>query len=110
MDGTHAIASAWNTFSSRNYKKDIEPLTDEDYRDALTKILKTPVFRYRYRREPEQAKQRIGLIAEESPAEISDGDSIGLMRYIDLLHAALKAQHKELQKVKKGLCGQKRRD
>lgn len=98
---TDPIADAWTTYSSREYKTDIHELTPEEYREALKKVISVPMVRFHYRGE--DTKEKIGLIAEDAPAEIlaeGDNKAISLNEYISLLHAALKAQQEELEALR----------
>jgi len=107
-DGTSALANAWNIFSSRDYKKDIVELSDEDCADALEKVVATPIFRFHYKEQAEDSPTRVGLIVEESPEEMLasevkiDGQvkAVDLSRHVSMLHAALKAQQAEIDALK----------
>lgn len=104
-DGTVAKANAWLTFSSREFKTDIEALDDADRREALEKVVDTPVYRYRYKGQPEEV-ERLGLIVEESPADVlaDDGEkAVDLAKHISLLHAALQAQQDEIVALREEL-------
>ncbi len=57
-------------FSSREFKKDITPFSPKQYADALQKISHTPVYRFRLKADPAETMPRVGLIAEDSPAEL----------------------------------------
>jgi hypothetical protein len=101
---TDPIADAWTIYSSREYKRDVRELSQQEYRDALEKILSVSVVKFHYKGE--DTKEKIGLIAEEAPEEIlSEGNSkaISLNEYISLLHAALKAQQMEIELLKSKL-------
>lgn len=56
--------------SSRSYKKDILYLTENDYANVLNDIANTNLARYRMYYEPVSRPPHIGVIAEESPAQI----------------------------------------
>jgi hypothetical protein len=90
-DGTEARANAWNLLSSREYKRDIEELADEEYRAILAKVEATDVVRYRY---VDDDHTHLGVIAEESPEEIlgRDKKSVSLGDYAAFLLAGLKAE------------------
>jgi len=98
---TDPVADSWTTYSSKQYKRDIRELTSEEYQKALEKIVSAPVVKFHYKGE--DAKEKIGLIAEQAPEEIlAEGDSqaISLNEYISLLHAALKAQQQEIEIIR----------
>jgi len=99
--------SVWDRFevngtfvnnSSIEAKQDVRALSEEDYRDIHNKVLKTPLYRYRFKARGIDQKLRMGVISEESPAEILDetGKYVSLLDYVGFLFAALKAQAKEI--------------
>ncbi len=96
-DGTTARANAWNTFSSREYKTDIEALGTQDYADVLQELRETDVVRYKLVKD-ESGVEHIGLIAEDAPAEIATPDRKGLSLsdYSAFLFAAVKAQQDQI--------------
>lgn len=106
--------SVWDRFevngtfvnaSSVEVKQDVHALLDDDYRDILDKIEKTPLFRYRFRASGIDQKQRVGVIAEEAPEDILDetGKCVSLLDYVGFLFAGLKAQAKVINKLVKML-------
>lgn len=92
---TDPIADNWTTYSSIRYKEDVRELTLEEYQQALRQLLDTRVVHYRYLGQDAIAKEKIGVIVEEAPAQlIAEGadDAIAMGDYVSMLHAALKAQ------------------
>lgn len=79
--------------SSARLKRDILPLDEDEYQAALRKLRETPVTRWRYRWERDDARApHIGPILELSPEEIREDDTrINLLDYAGLLHAGLRA-------------------
>jgi len=106
--GGNPRADGWDIWSSREFKKDITYLYEEDYTQILAKLENIKVARYHFKSEPKEAKLRLGLIAEEAPAEIvsSDKKSTSLSDAIGFLMAVVKAQQREIQALKQKLITQ----
>jgi hypothetical protein len=100
-DGSQARANAWNLLSSREYKRDIEPLDPAQCRRILEEAAATDVVRYRFADDPSGVRH-LGVIAEESPPDIvaSDGKGVSLGDYSAFLLAAIKAQQAEIEALK----------
>ncbi|MFZ1947603.1 MAG: tail fiber domain-containing protein, partial [bacterium] len=100
-DGSQARANAWNLLSSREYKRDIEPLDQAECRQILERAAATDVVRYSFTNDPDGVRH-LGVIAEESPREIvaSDGKGVSLGDYSAFLLAAIKAQQAEIEALK----------
>lgn len=88
--------------SSRDTKKDIQSFAKTDYENILQKALNTDVVNYKYKTEDANTKPHIGVIAENSPSEITSDDqkSIRTSDYLGFLLAAIKAQQQEIQQLK----------
>jgi len=98
-DGTEARANAWNVLSSREYKRDVETLAGDEYAEILEKIAELDVVRYRY---VDDDHVHLGVIAEDSPAEIlaRDGKGVSLGDYAAFLLAGLKAQQAQIDELR----------
>jgi len=99
---TDPVADAWNTYSSAQYKQDVTPLSAEQYDQALQDLLATPVVTYRFVGQGEDAKVKMGVIAETAPAQLlaeGSDDAISLGDYVSMLHAALKAQQARIEEL-----------
>ena len=97
----NVLANAYNLTSSREAKKQIEPLAQEDYRDILEQINGLQMVRFLYKDE-ENRQPHLGVIAEESPEEILDptGKAVSLADYASFLLAGLKAQSEQIETLK----------
>lgn len=99
----NAIADGWDIYSSREYKKDITYLQPSDYAGILQTLDKINVVRYHYKDEDENAKLKIGVIAEEAPKEIisEDDKSMSLSDSVGFLLAIVKAQQEKIEALER---------
>jgi hypothetical protein len=95
------INGAFVNNSSIEAKQDVHALSAEDYRDIHRKMMKTPLYRYRFKASGIDRKSRMGVISEESPQEILDetGKYVSMLDYVGFLFAALKAQAIEIDRL-----------
>jgi len=86
--------------SSERFKKDIYLLDEIDESKIFEEMAEVPIFRYKYKSDPEE-KERIGLISERAPKEITflEDTFVGLYEYIGMLHAAVKELSRKVQKL-----------
>ncbi|MEX2013424.1 MAG: hypothetical protein WD897_00715 [Parcubacteria group bacterium] len=92
VDADIAATGFINT-STRDAKKDIARLTAEEEETILNKISGLFVSKYHYNSEATEDPLRMGLIAEEAPAEIlsADGKGIDIYKYVAFLTSGMKA-------------------
>lgn len=88
--------------SSKDVKKNINYLSTDDYKEILDKLKQVQVVSYKYDSEDDSVKKHIGVIAEDSPDEITSDDkkSIRTSDYLAFLLAAIKQQQKEIEDLK----------
>ena len=63
-------ATAFVNISTKTSKKDITYITDEEKGTILEKLEAVDVAEYHYKHEDDSAPMRLGLIAEEAPADV----------------------------------------
>ncbi|GEM_PF-5703492 len=99
--GTDPIADSWTVYSSRDYKTNITALSDEELAEILGKAVETKLYHYTFKNDS-TGKVKLGIIAEEAPAQIlaEGGKAESVNEYVAFLHAAIKAQHKEMEDLK----------
>jgi hypothetical protein len=98
VNGT-AAGTSWTNLSSRDYKEDIQPVGEENYRKMLDQLLHLDVKTYRFRKEfGGDGITRLGFIAEEMPREVLSGDGKAVDTYELLAYTigALKAQQEQI--------------
>lgn len=80
-------------YSSREYKKDIKPVQDDEQLEAL---LGTKVYNWKYKGEEDE---HVGPITEESPKQIvtPDGEKLDLGDAIGMLMSSVKALNKKME-------------
>ena len=96
------ISDSYKYNSSRQLKRDIKPLTNEECSLILDKLGETEICRYRFLSDGNEGEVHLGMIAEDVPDEISstDGKSINLTDTVDMLLAAVKAQSREIEELR----------
>lgn len=89
-------ANSYVGLSSRAFKKDIVPLAPADYRQSLDRLVRTDIFYYRYKSDPEGTRPRVGYMADDAPKEvIRDGVGVSFQENNGFLLSALKALQME---------------
>jgi DNA repair exonuclease SbcCD ATPase subunit len=92
-DGTDAVANAWNTFSDRRWKRDIQPLED-----AAAKIGQLGGYTYHWKEGKQDQSEQIGLIAQEVQAVYPQAVSRGPEGYLSVDYSKLLAPLIEVTK------------
>ena len=89
-------AYALLTPSSKDYKKDIKKLSDED---ALDMVLDTDIYTYHYKGEGSKTPRHTGVIAEKAPDAITTPGKkmVNLGNQLGLLQAATRALAKKVE-------------
>ena len=93
----------WTDGSSRKYKKDITPLTQDEDRKMLDVVKGIEVVRYRYKDESPDRKMTIGVIAENAPDEMTDETKEGVqpVKALGMLIAAMQAQQELIEELRR---------
>ncbi|MDO8521160.1 MAG: tail fiber domain-containing protein, partial [bacterium] len=92
-------ATSFVNISTRTAKKDIEYYSDSDKRSVSDKIRNIKIAEYRYNGESESAPLRLGLIAEEAPAEVlsASGKGVDVYKLSTFILAGVQEQQKRLE-------------
>ena len=92
----NVIADDYLYNSSRELKEDITPLSPEECARILDKVEEIKVCHYRMKSGGKDGPVKLGMIAEDAPAEIQspDGKSIRMTDTVGMLLAGMKAQSK----------------
>jgi hypothetical protein len=98
--GAVCNGTTWTDGSSRDYKKDIERLSEEDVQGLLAVLDQVDMVSYLYKQEPDTAPERVGVIAEELPEVLASADRKGLElgRNVGFLMGVVKALKAENDK------------
>lgn len=105
-NSTSGVATGdFQYFSSRAMKKDIAPFSAADYSTALEKVVRTPLYRYRMKGDAPDARLELGVIAEDTPAEMTseEGKAVNTMSAYGYLTAAVKELKVKNEALKKRL-------
>ena len=95
-------ANSFVNVSTRNSKKNISYINENDKNDFISKIKNLKIAKYDYKTDSGNSAQRLGLIAEESPLEILSASRKGvdLYKLTTLALGGIQAQQKELDDIK----------
>ncbi len=104
---TDPVADDWTVYPPPpGSPSDAKQLTPDEYKSILQKMIAVPMVRFYS--QGGNPKERIGIRAQEIPAELlteSQSNSISLNQYIALLHVALVAQQEQISALKARLDG-----
>ncbi|MDD5660995.1 MAG: hypothetical protein PHI07_03835 [Candidatus Omnitrophica bacterium] len=89
-------------YSSKVFKENISALTFKDYRNILEQIKHMDLVYFNYKGSKDNLI-KLGVIAEEAPAQIVDGQrkGVSLTDYVSFIAAGLKAAISENEALKK---------
>ncbi len=95
-------ANSYNCNSSRDLKKDVTPVSPDENRAILQRIRELQLVRYRYKEEDAERKPHLGLIAEDSPADLlsENGRAVSLYDYVGYLTAGMQALARDNERVR----------
>lgn len=98
--GAVCNGTTWTDGSSRDFKKNIERLSDEDLQSLFAVLDQVDMVSYLYKQEPDTASERVGVIAEELPDVLASADHKGLElgRNVGFLMGVVKALKSENDK------------
>ncbi len=101
-----STGGVWTNASSREYKKDIKELTQDEAVDALKEL--KPV-RFSYKANPDE--QHVGFIAEDAPELVATKDRKGMssMDVVGVLTKVLQEQQKTVQEQRATIAELSRR-
>ena len=94
-------ATSFVNISTKTAKKDIQYLAPDGTQDFLDKLRGLKLATYRYNNESATSTPRLGLIAEDSPAEILsvDGKGVDIYKLASLILGGVQAQAKQLDSI-----------
>ena len=93
--------------SRRAHKRNVTYLSDADLDRLRADLLRLKLARYQYRREGPSAAERLGFIIDDvgpSPAVAPDGTHVDLYGYASMAVAALQAQAREIDALKREMA------
>ena len=103
--GGNGGISCQGPVSRREFKTDIEYVSDEEQKELARETLQTNLAEYRYKTEPESSKRHLGFIIDDmpagSPAVQGDGTHVDLYGYSTMLLATVKEQQKQIDTLQK---------
>lgn len=102
--GVDSLTCDNGAVSRREFKKDIDYVTDAERKELARETLDVPLARYRYKTEPESQQRHLGFIIDDqptsSPAVQSDLTHVDLYGYTSMLVATVQEQQKQLDALR----------
>jgi len=102
--GTDYLLCNNGAVSRREFKKDIDYVTDAEREELAQETLAVPLARYRYKTEPESRQRHLGFIIDDqpasSPAVESDQTHVDLYGYTSMLLATVQEQQKQIDALR----------
>lgn len=97
-----ALATAWQTGSSREYKKDIRKVPAYEHKQMLERLMSMDLSTYQYKQAfGGDGDTKLGFIAEEMPGEVlsRDGKAVDLYALLSYTIGAIQEQQREIIEV-----------
>lgn len=92
------------TISRREFKKDIDYVSDAEREELARETLAVPLARYRYKTEAESQSRHLGFIIDDqpvsSPAVANDRTHVDLYGYTSMLLATVQEQQKQIDALR----------
>jgi hypothetical protein len=92
--------TSWNNISSRDYKQNINIISENEYPIMLSKVMNMVPTTYEYKEEyGGDNTTKLGFIAEDMPEEVlsKNGKGVDLYELLTLTIGAMKAQQKQIE-------------
>ena len=99
--GAICNGTTWSDGSSREFKKNIEGLSEEDIAHLFDALEEVDLVKFQYKGESDASTPRVGMIAEEMPDILASEDRkrLELGRHIGFLMAVVKTMHEQNMKL-----------
>jgi hypothetical protein len=97
--GTLCCMGSGCPVSRRIFKRDIQPVDDEELHHIYEELRKIQLTTYQYKSDPAPAPRRLGFIIDDTktPFPVNpDGTSVDLYGYISMAVAAIQVQGDEI--------------
>lgn len=105
IQGQGSLSCDNGTVSRREFKKDIDYVSDAERAELARQALEIPLARYRYKTDPDTQSKHLGFIIDDqpqaSPAVATDATHVDLYGYASMLVATVQEQQKQIDELKK---------